>query len=98
MALGVLNSPASNRGSNRRILVEEAATEIDNAPANDGLERFYAADRAAWRAWLEEHSAPASSVWLIYHKQGSGKPCVGYAAMLPLIILALLLTAAASGS
>ena len=39
---------------------------------------LYAADRAAWHAWLEEHSATEQEVWLIYYKKGSGKPRISY--------------------
>ena len=34
--------------------------------------------RAAWRAWLAKHHAVKREIWLIYHKQGSGKPRVPY--------------------
>lgn len=46
--------------------------------ADDGLERVYASDRAEWRAWLAGHAATAKGVWLVYAKQGSGKPRVAY--------------------
>lgn len=39
---------------------------------------LYAADRAAWHAWLEEHSAIEQEVWLIYYKKGSSKPRISY--------------------
>lgn len=42
-------------------------------------ERFYAPDRRAWRAWLEEHHASAPGVWLVYYKKESGRPRVAYA-------------------
>jgi uncharacterized protein YdeI (YjbR/CyaY-like superfamily) len=42
-------------------------------------EQFYAPDRAAWRAWLQEHHLTAPGVWLIYYKKRSGKPRVAYA-------------------
>lgn len=42
------------------------------------LERFYAPDRAAWRAWLEANHAASPGVWLIYFKKESGKPRVSY--------------------
>ncbi len=41
-------------------------------------ERFYAADRAEWRAWLAENHDIAKGVWLIYYKKESGKPRVSY--------------------
>lgn len=34
--------------------------------------------RAEWRAWLEQHHAHASGVWLISYKKASGKPHVEY--------------------
>ncbi len=46
---------------------------------NGQLERVYARDRHEWRAWLEAHAATSPGVWLIYYKQGSGKPRVPYA-------------------
>ena len=33
---------------------------------------FHAADRRAWRAWLAEHHATETGVWLVYDK-GSGR-------------------------
>lgn len=47
--------------------------------AADGAPLFYAPDRQAWRAWLEEHHAAARGVWLVYYKKGSGRPRVAYA-------------------
>jgi uncharacterized protein YdeI (YjbR/CyaY-like superfamily) len=41
--------------------------------------QFYARDRQEWRAWLAEHHASATGVWLIYYKKESGKPRVAYA-------------------
>lgn len=35
---------------------------MNNAP------HFYASDRSAWRAWLEDHHQTENSVWLIYDK------------------------------
>jgi uncharacterized protein YdeI (YjbR/CyaY-like superfamily) len=37
---------------------------------------FYAPDRAAWRAWLEENHAGAAEVWLLFYKKHTGEPCV----------------------
>lgn len=36
-------------------------------------------DRAAWRAWLLEHHADESGVWLITWRKAAGKPGLGYA-------------------
>ncbi len=44
----------------------------------DGLERYYAEDRASWRAWLERNHATEPGVWLVYYKQASGKSRVPY--------------------
>lgn len=44
----------------------------------DITETTCAADQAAWRAWLEEHHATATEIWLVYYKKGSGKPSVVY--------------------
>jgi uncharacterized protein YdeI (YjbR/CyaY-like superfamily) len=46
--------------------------------AADSLERFYAEDRAAWRAWLEGHHQTARGVWLVYYKKESGRPRIAY--------------------
>jgi hypothetical protein len=39
---------------------------------------FYAPDRAAWRAWLKRHHQTAPEIWLVYYKNGSGKPRIPY--------------------
>jgi uncharacterized protein YdeI (YjbR/CyaY-like superfamily) len=50
---------------------------IDDLPeSRDGLDRVYAADRAAWRAWLETHAETAAAVWLVFYKKGSGQPSI----------------------
>lgn len=36
------------------------------------------ASREEWRAWLQQHHADASEVWLVYFKKHTGKPTVGY--------------------
>ncbi|MBI1276602.1 MAG: hypothetical protein GC179_00600 [Anaerolineaceae bacterium] len=48
------------------------------AKKTEPVEQFYAKDRAEWRAWLAEHHATSSGVWLIYYKKESGKPRVAY--------------------
>lgn len=40
--------------------------------------RTTAANRSEWRAWLEDHHATETEVWLVYTKKGSGKPSVTY--------------------
>ncbi len=42
----------------------------------DGIARVYAADRAAWRTWLETHAETTAAVWLVYYKKGSGQPSI----------------------
>jgi uncharacterized protein YdeI (YjbR/CyaY-like superfamily) len=39
---------------------------------------FFAADRAAWREWLERHHAERTQVWLLLHKKHVEEPSVGY--------------------
>ena len=46
--------------------------------ANDDTERYYAKNRAEWRAWLEANHTTEDGVWLIYYKKESGKPRVDY--------------------
>lgn len=40
------------------------------------LNLFYAPTREDWRAWLAEHYASESEVWLVYYKKHTGKPRV----------------------
>jgi uncharacterized protein YdeI (YjbR/CyaY-like superfamily) len=53
----------------------------------DQSNTFFAPDRAAWRAWLAEHSSregeadsEVSEVWLIFTKSHTGQPCIDYEA------------------
>jgi uncharacterized protein YdeI (YjbR/CyaY-like superfamily) len=39
---------------------------------------LYVADRAAWRAWLEENHALETEVWLVYYKKHTARPRVPY--------------------
>ncbi|HEY5170046.1 MAG TPA: YdeI/OmpD-associated family protein [Thermoleophilia bacterium] len=39
---------------------------------------FFAADRAAWRAWLEAHHGTATVVWLLLHKRNADETSVTY--------------------
>ena len=39
---------------------------------------FFAADRAAWREWLERHHAARTQVWLLLHKKHVEEPNVRY--------------------
>ena len=39
-------------------------------------ETFFAADRAAWRAWLAANHASCSEIWLVFLKKHVGEPCV----------------------
>jgi uncharacterized protein YdeI (YjbR/CyaY-like superfamily) len=35
--------------------------------------------RRAWRTWLERYHDSAAEVWLVFYKQGTGKPTLTYA-------------------
>lgn len=39
---------------------------------------LYVPDRAAWRAWLDEHHLTRKVIWLVYYKAHSGKPRIPY--------------------
>jgi len=39
---------------------------------------FFAADRAAWREWLERHHAARTQVWLLLYKKHVEEPSVSY--------------------
>ncbi len=44
----------------------------------EGAERVQPEDRAAWRAWLDEHHGSSTGVWLVTWKKHTGKatlPC-----------------------
>jgi len=47
-------------------------------PSIPVTETFYAADRAEWRAWLAEHHAAKTEIWLISYARSTGKPSVSY--------------------
>ena len=42
------------------------------------MDTFYAKHRAEWRAWLQEHHARATEIWLVYYRKATGKPRVSY--------------------
>lgn len=42
------------------------------------LNLLYVPTREKWRAWLEQHHATATEVWLVYYKKHTGKPRVLY--------------------
>jgi uncharacterized protein YdeI (YjbR/CyaY-like superfamily) len=44
----------------------------------DGIESFYAKDRAAWRQWLLKNHETAKAIWLIIYKKESKTPSVYY--------------------
>ena len=46
--------------------------------ATDDAERVQPDTVAGWRAWLEEHHASASGVWLVSWKKHTGRPTVSY--------------------
>lgn len=43
-----------------------------------GPKTLYVTDRAAWRAWLEEHHAREREVWLVYYKKHTERPRIPY--------------------
>ena len=43
------------------------------------MPEIYAADAAAWEAWLDEHHETEPEVWLVYWKKAAGKPSVSWA-------------------
>jgi len=45
----------------------------------DQQDTYFAEHRGAWRAWLSEHHASASEVWLLFYKRRSGKRCISLA-------------------
>ena len=42
------------------------------------LPTFHAANRQAWREWLERNYQTAIGIWLVYYKVKSGKPSIRY--------------------
>ena len=42
------------------------------------MKTLYVEDRSKWRSWLEANSARAAEVWLVFYKQGTGRPHVAY--------------------
>ena len=42
------------------------------------MKTFAAATRARWRMWLAANHASATDVWLVFYKQHTGRPSVGY--------------------
>jgi uncharacterized protein YdeI (YjbR/CyaY-like superfamily) len=39
---------------------------------------LYVTNRDEWRAWLANHYASESEVWLIYYKKHTGRPRIPY--------------------
>ena len=42
------------------------------------LETLEVQNRQEWRKWLKEHFDSASDIWLVFYKQHTGVPSVGY--------------------
>src|SRR5436853_5785373 len=42
------------------------------------MKTFDAPTVERWRAWLAEHHASGTEIWLIFHKQHTGKPSIDY--------------------
>jgi uncharacterized protein YdeI (YjbR/CyaY-like superfamily) len=49
-------------------------------PALDDAPNVHADDRAAWRAWLEEHHATSRGAWLVTWRQRTGRTRLEYEA------------------
>ena len=47
-------------------------------PAGANFDLVHASTRAEWRAWLAEHHATSTGVWLVIHKKNSVETGVGY--------------------
>jgi uncharacterized protein YdeI (YjbR/CyaY-like superfamily) len=43
---------------------------------SDEIQVIEAADRAAWRAWLQQNHDIERAVWLVFWKKGSGRPSI----------------------
>ena len=41
---------------------------------------FHAPDRAAWRAWLDEHHASAREIFLVFYRKSTKRASIDYAA------------------
>lgn len=50
------------------------------AATHKPIETLVARTRAQWRAWLARHHDSSSEIWLVFHKQHTGEPCVDYEA------------------
>ncbi len=48
--------------------------------SKDDAALVHPADREGWRAWLEEHHATASGVWLVTWRRAAGRPAIAYEA------------------
>ncbi len=42
------------------------------------MKQLYVTDREQWRNWLTKHHAGEAGVWLIFYKQETRKPTIGY--------------------
>jgi uncharacterized protein YdeI (YjbR/CyaY-like superfamily) len=42
------------------------------------MKTFDARTVERWRAWLAQHHASGTEIWLIFHKQHTGKPSIDY--------------------
>ncbi len=41
-------------------------------------ETLYVTERREWRGWLKEHHNSKREIWLVFYKQGTGKPRLSY--------------------
>ena len=44
------------------------------------IETLCVRTRAQWHAWLKKHHASVAEIWLVFHKQHTGKKNIGYEA------------------
>jgi uncharacterized protein YdeI (YjbR/CyaY-like superfamily) len=42
------------------------------------MKTLHLSTAAEWRAWLDQHHASESEVWLVFHKQHTGVPSIDY--------------------
>jgi len=59
-------------------MTEGSGAMIEEGVEPDGRPYVHPLDRGSWRAWLVEHHATSSGVWLVGYRKTTGKPFVGY--------------------
>jgi len=51
---------------------------MPGGPTFDEDQLLHLSDRAAWRAWLQEHYRSAREAWLVSYKAHTGRPSISY--------------------